>query len=914
MKGVSHVSSRQAHEVASNGNGLLINSGVPSPHKNKKPKNNFCMRCGSETRSGGPCNACGFLPSSQEPQSLPGIGVDRLSFGRWCSLLTVSVLRTRSPFASFLLATLHLQRSDQASSSSAFPLPIPFAGVFAKMPPGLSACRRKRIHFRRAVHVVVMALNFWWSGSCFIPMEHLERAPSKNQRALLRRISGLMLADGPLESFEVLRSGRRFPQLIARLAEISGLVTKLGIGAGPYERTYPGHDVPMDSSMFPELEPYRSLDASRLKVVGKGNFDATPFLSPELAMAYKVPDTLLSDRLPGRCEFPQKLDPLPEIVSLAKLWDLNGLLHIHDVDLQKERRFELVRVFNCFKNLTSDRQIGDRRGRNSVENRICGPSSQLPTGPDLLDIHLNARKDTLSIVCTDRRDFYHQFQTSQNRTMSNTVGPMVPLELLRDTQAMEAYAAALTVRKPSRLIVGDGLGSTSRQKFARCPKGYGMVSFKSIFQGDHAGVKIATCAHEELLKSAGLLSEFSRVVSNQPFTGSKLCEGLVIDDYFAIAVVPKGLLVPSPAVECLRRSKALYAMHELVGSDDKDICGERKAKIIGATVNASEQAQSRGHVLVSAPAEKRYALSWITLQICQLTHTSDSLHLCVLGGWTSILMFRRPFMSLLQRCFHLVDMNVFDPLIPKLVQLPRQVAQELTMLSILTPLMVADISVDFCARLFATDASLTKGAIVSSQLRPEVMECLWRCCRSKGGYSKLLTPGQSVITRCMEFEEEDFPKTETVRRPLAYKFDFVEVFAGAATVTSAVAALGYSVCCPIDISYGEELDVTKLYVIEWLIHLVVTHQVLAVLLEPPCTTFSVMRRPALRSKEFPFGFDLLDEQTDIGTKLAHRALQLLKVCARVGLTGILENPWSSKIKYLPGWSHVAGLDCCKLVM
>ena len=77
----------------------------------------------------------------------------------------------------------------------------------------------------------------------------------------------------------------------------------------------------------------------------------------------------------------------------------------------------------------------------------------------------------------------------------------------------------------------------------------------------------------------------------------------------------KGCLSQSPAVECLRRSKALYAMHELVGSDDKDICGERKAKIIGATVNASEQAQSRGRVLVSAPAEKRYALSWITLQI-----------------------------------------------------------------------------------------------------------------------------------------------------------------------------------------------------------------------------------------------------------------------------------------------------------
>lgn len=286
MKGSSLVPPQQEHEVASNGNGLLINSGVPSPHKNKKPKKNFCMRCGSRTGSGGPCNTCGFLPSSHEPQSISEIGVDQLSFGRWCSLLTVSVLRTRSPFASFLLATMHLQRSVKTSSSSPFPLPMPFVGVFAKMPPDLSAGRRKRIHFRRALHVVVMALNFWWSGNSYIPLEHLERAPSKNQRVLLRRISGLMLADGPLESFEVLRSGRRFPQLIARLAEISGLVTKLGIGAGPYERTYPGHDVPMDSSMFPELEPYRSLDASRLKLLEEGTL--MPLLTSALNLQWLI--------------------------------------------------------------------------------------------------------------------------------------------------------------------------------------------------------------------------------------------------------------------------------------------------------------------------------------------------------------------------------------------------------------------------------------------------------------------------------------------------------------------------------------------------------------------------------------------------------------------------------------------------
>ena len=108
-----------------------------------------------------------------------------------------------------------------------------------------------------------------------------------------------MLADGPSESFDVIKCGRRFPNLIARISELSDALTKLGVGAGPYEKIYPGHEVPMDNSLFPELEPYKSLNASRLKVVGRGNFDATEFLSPELCMAYRFPDSLLLDRQPA---------------------------------------------------------------------------------------------------------------------------------------------------------------------------------------------------------------------------------------------------------------------------------------------------------------------------------------------------------------------------------------------------------------------------------------------------------------------------------------------------------------------------------------------------------------------------------------------------------------------------------------
>ena len=118
-------------------------------------------------------------------------------------------------------------------------------------------------------------------------------------------------------------------------------------------------------------------------------------------------------------------------VALAKVWDVWGLLHLHDVDLFHAKRFELVRVFNCLKSLEVDRQIGDRRGRNAVEMRVSGPSSNLPTGACLLDLQIDPRSHTLSIVCTDRGDFYHQLATSLNRTMSNTIGPLLPLSLLR---------------------------------------------------------------------------------------------------------------------------------------------------------------------------------------------------------------------------------------------------------------------------------------------------------------------------------------------------------------------------------------------------------------------------------------------------------------------------------------------------
>ena len=62
-----------------------------------------------------------------------------------------------------------------------------------------------------------------------------------------------------------------------------------------------------------------------------------------------------------------------------------------------------------------------------------------------------------------------------------------------------------------------------------------------------------------------------------------------------------------------------------------------------------------------------------------------------------------------------------------------------------------------------------------------------------------------------------------------------------------------------------------------------------------------MRRPALRSKLSPFGFDVDDEQTRIGNILALRAIAIIQLCHALFLPGLLEQPWSGMMRYLPQW-------------
>ena len=181
-----------------------------------------------------------------------------------------------------------------------------------------------------------MALNFWHSCGSFPEDQQLQRSPNRLHQTLYKRIRALLRSDGPAFAFEATKADRRFPELVARLGELSAVMTKNGCSASPYEKSFPGVEVPKDDTVMPELQPYRDLNPE-----------------PEVL---SFPDALPVN---SQCVIRVTLWPV-----YGRLWDQQGLLFLHRENTDADR---YVKIFNAYKNSELDRQIGDRRSANALE-------------------------------------------------------------------------------------------------------------------------------------------------------------------------------------------------------------------------------------------------------------------------------------------------------------------------------------------------------------------------------------------------------------------------------------------------------------------------------------------------------------------------------------------------------------------
>lgn len=374
------------------------------------------MAADLDTDSGvGDRTFCPDEPVSSDPKkkrSCSDLGAS-WSYLKWCANLVPMVLRSRTPLASFLSNTIRLSKASDSRcglASTFFPVPIPFFGVFGRMSPSSSVVSRHARHISRAIHVIVMTLNFWHFGGRWCDSELLRREPNRQHESLYRRLRFLIKSDWPAEIPDLPKAGRKFPQLTACLSELSDCLTRLGPSANPYDKIFGGVDVPPDNSQMPELSPYRDLDPDRLRIKGTGKWDATEFLDDTLCMVYREPACIKFSEVPSVA--PCIRDSSETIGKLARIWDIQGLLFLHERGVGNSSH---VRVFNTLKSATQDRQIGDRRAMNSQEAKVCGPSSDLPAGCDLASLVIDPRHQSIAISITDRSDFYHQFMSTPSR-------------------------------------------------------------------------------------------------------------------------------------------------------------------------------------------------------------------------------------------------------------------------------------------------------------------------------------------------------------------------------------------------------------------------------------------------------------------------------------------------------------------
>ena len=736
-------------------------------------------------------------------------------------------------------------------------------------------------------------------------LEELGREPTGMQRAIIQRLRALLAVCGSSPEPFSLAPGRSGPELVACLLQLEHFAQRSPEMQQPYlkQPTKFREDpslLPVDS--YPQLAPYRSLDASRLKLVGEGKWRMSDFLSGPLWLPFLEP-AFLRHGLPvdESCAPNFKQESRAECFELMKVWDAKGLLEFFPGPADDGM---FCRVFNAFKNPSTDRQIGDRRRVNMAERSYDGPSKFLPPGPLLVQLRVQRHREQLIASVTDRRDFYHQASVSIERAQTNLLPFSFDRSEVLGFAALESFdRRAQTAMPKQREVAGDRLGFAPEVGAKKRHEGPLFAGFSSLFQGDHLGVEFALCAHQTLLEEGGLLSESNQIRGHHGFPLGPIYTGLVIDDFFVIGREPLGTQpLHTVAATALARARDLYDREGLVGSVEKDVEACARFKAAGAEVISDESAVRSGFVVVGSPVAKRLALACLSLRAAALSGLSPNLACRLAGNWTSALLYRRCLSSVVDGLFALGAASESKP--PDcIVPLPRSVSRELVVLSALAPLMCSNVAVNYHDRMFATDASLNKGAVVEACVSPEVCEEVWLDSDKKGCYVELDSGFREMLRHIGEFDGDEVPTPAFVRpkaSPLLY-FDFVEICGGVGAVSDAAIGIGLVVAPPLDLSASRHYDLTDLRLLEWILHMVAEGRFRSFLIEPPCTSFSPAAFPCVRSYKLPYGFCRENPKVMHGNCLAFRSLIIMRAGRRHRRPCGLEQPRRSKMAWLREW-------------
>lgn len=833
---------------------------------------------------------------------------------------------------SFLRLSMRPARNVHGSNvrPDLWPCPIPSWSWTAAS--NLSPARRRRrklLQVRaRALQVVIGVLN--WES-----LGHPTSPPAKacvgfgftnaqwDMVCRLERLVDHFLQPGFISSSTLGRSAEKFSSLVRvarelpehRDVDLDELVHSLSKDFDPYSKPS-SHPKDCDNGGFDEasygphpdfctdphpkvLETFGSdnncqlstcvakpVVASRIKWEHSPQFDPIPFLHDKI-----VRDAFID---PSRVRLPEHLwDNKPrgkvhcsrdELLKLAEKWDSKGACKVFRKD---EIRFdESVGIFAVPKDNQYDRLILNPQTANGRLKKFSHFTKELAPGSMFCLLRLEADQ-LLRISADDLAEMYYTIKVPEARAKRNSVGCLFDASELAHLRCFK-----------------------STRHYGPC-----VVALNALAMGDSWAVEFAQQAHHNVLRFlAGSMLEHERVAYRKAFPRSSFYEWLAIDDHIGVQVVTKDQFrnrVPLRDNEVFDRAEEAYKVVGLVQHPRKKQRHVTEGTFLGAEVDGKVG-------LVSAPKHRIGALMLCTVLVAKRGTATPTMLSALLGCWINVLMFRRPIFSVLSHVF-----SAGRGCKPnQLFVLDRQSRNELLAIALLGPVCMTDLRVDVAPAIYCTDASPDGGGICVCPEDPKVVSEMWRHCEQRGYYTQLLNPAASLLAEMnLEHLEEHLPdKTSQpidsllrVPPPLreGYLYDCIELFRGEGNWSLSHELHKLRVHKGLDI---KGLRVAFLDLMDDSVF----HQLLALALRrvirdwhagPPCKTFGTLRRPRIRSKRYPSGFNLKDSITREHNILALRTAFLMAIVVSLGDYFSVEQPGSSVMFYMAIFRRIVQLGC-----
>ena len=144
--------------------------------------------------------------------------------------------------------------------------------------------------------------------------------------------------------------------------------------------------------------------------------------------------------------------------------------------------------------------------------------------------------------------------------------------------------------------------------------------------------------------------------------------------------------------------------------------------------------------------------------------------------------------------------------------LTRRVAQEPCLAASLMPVVSCDLTCQNLPKVFATDASLGRGAVCSAEVSSEVRKSCWLNGdrNGEGGGPRRGSSRPCTSRRPPTFRGRHRSGPQTPLPSIPFVIDLlVEICGGAGVVSKAARSLGLSICVPIDVSLSPHFDILQ---------------------------------------------------------------------------------------------------------